>query len=314
MAQSQSLSDDHLDSDVLHEFGKDPEWNERFYFNFYDKARDIFAFMRIGLKRNMNEKAAFCFLMMPDRSILGWKDQVPAENNELAAGNLRFEKILVEKRWHLAFSGAMERRKGAAVSHELVSFSADYDCLNRVFDYRDCVSGVNEKVSEKVATQHLEQFGRINGTLTVGTKEYALDGLGERDHSWGVRDWNAPKMWIWLTCQFSEKCALNVTKLVMDAGAVDAGFVHLDGENVALTSADIETSWDADNEPKGLEMSLKDKNGKTHKVRVDVMRKVVVPFASRDGRSLSLMHENLARYEMNSQVGYGVAEYLIRTR
>lgn len=303
-----------MDSDVLHESGKDPEWNESFYFNFYDKAKDICAFMRIGLKRNMNEKAAFCFLMMPDSSTLGWKNQGPVKNSELTVGNLSFEKILAEKKWHLAFSGEMERRRGAIVSPERVSFSADYDCLNRVFDYRDCVSGMNERISEKIATQHLEQFGSVKGRLTVGTQEYMLDGLGERDHSWGVRDWNAPKMWIWLTCQFSEKSALNVTKLVMDAGAVDAGFIHSDGENQALTSADIETSWDANDEPKGLEMSLKDKQGKTHKVRADVMRKVVVPFASRDGGSLALMTENLARYEINSKVGYGIAEYLIRAR
>ena len=58
---------------------------------------------------------------------------------------------------------------------------------------------------------------------------------------------------IWVTCQFSEKSALNATKLVTDAGPVEAGFVHLDGENIALTSADIATSWDANNEPKGPE-------------------------------------------------------------
>ena len=150
--------------------------------------------------------------------------------------------------------------------------------------------------------------------LRIGTKEYVLDGHGERDHSWGVRDWTAPKMWIWLTCQFSEKSALNVTKLVMDAGEVDAGFIHLDSKNVPLMKVDIDTSWDANREPKGLEMKLKDKEGNGHHVRADVMRKAVVPFASRDGTSLSLMHENLARYEMGSRVGYGIAEYLIRTR
>jgi hypothetical protein len=101
-------------------------------------------------------------------------------------------------------------------------------------------------------------------------------------------------MWIWLTRQFSEKSALNVTKLVMDVGAVDADFIHSGGRNLTLTSADIEMSWDANDKPKSLEMSLKDKKGKTHKVRANVMRKIVVPFPSRDGRTLSLMHENLA--------------------
>jgi hypothetical protein len=125
---------------------------------------------------------------------------------------------------------------------------------------------------------------------------------------------NSPKMWIWFTYQFSEKSALNVTKLVMDAGAIDAGSVHSDGENLALKSADIETSWEANDEPKSLEMSLKDKKGKTHKVRANVVRKIVVPFPSRDGKSLSLMCENLARYEMDTKVGNGIAEYLIRVR
>jgi hypothetical protein len=39
----------------------------------------------------------------------------------------------------------------------------------------------------------------------------------------------------------------------------------------------------------------------------------VVPFASRNGTSLSVTHENLARYEMDSKVGYGIVEYLIGT-
>ena len=303
-----------MDSDILHEFGDHPEWNESFYFNFYDKARDICALMRLGLKPNVNEKTAFCFFLMPRGTILAWKGQEPADNTELAAKNLRFEKVLAEKKWHLDFSGAMEKREGGATSSERVSFSVDYECLNEVFDYRDCISGINEKISEKIATQHLEQFGRARGMLTVGANQYVLDGLGERDHSWGVRDWNAPKIWIWLTCQFSEGSALNVTKLVMDAGEVDAGFIHIAGKNVPLTKAEIETSWDANREPKGLEMKLEDKKGAVHSVRADAMRKVIVPFASRDGKSLSLMHENLARYEMDSKVGYGIAEYLIRTR
>ena len=302
-----------MDTDVLHEFGTHAEWNESFYFNFYDKARDICAFMRIGLKPNSNEKTGFCFFMMPDGSVLAMHGLEPVGDRELEVGNLRFEKILPEKKWQLAFSGMMERRKGDAKASEQVSFSADYESLNRVFDYREYVSGINEKISEKIATQHLEQFGRAVGRLTIGAKEYTLDGLGERDHSWGVRDWNAPKMWIWLTCQFSEKSALNVTKLAMDGGEVDAGFIHLYGKNVPLMKVDIETSWDANHEPKGLEMKLKDMEGNVHEVSTGAMRKTVVPFAGRDGKSLSLMHENLARYKMGSRVGYGIAEYLIRT-
>jgi hypothetical protein len=38
---------------------------------------------------------------------------------------------------------------------------------------------MNEKISEKIATQHLEQLGRVRGTLTLGTQEYTLNGIAE---------------------------------------------------------------------------------------------------------------------------------------
>jgi len=303
-----------LDTDTLHEFGKHPDWNESFYFNFYDRKIDVFAFMRIGLKPNRNEKSSFCFLMMPDGSLLGTKGENPADNTQLKVGDLRFEKVVPEKKWRLTFSGRVDKHAGKMSTHEQASFELDFECLNQAFDYRQCVTGVKEKISEEIASQHFEQFGKVTGRLALGENEYSVTGLGERDHSWGVREWNAPKMWIWLTCQFSESSALNVTKLVMDAGEVDAGFIHISGRNVPITKVNIETRYDQSGNPRGLKMTVEDKEGSMHDVTAEVMRPAVLPFPGRDGKSLSLLHENLAKYLMNSQVGFGVAEYLIRTR
>jgi len=301
-----------MDSDVVHEFGSHPEWNESFYFNFYDKKNDIFSFMRLGLKPNMNDKTAFCFFLMPDASTLGWMGRKPFQSTELEVESLRFEKRIPEKKWHLAFSGRMEERGGDIAGSEDVSLDAEFECLNEIFDYRQCVSGIEERISQQIASEHLEQFGRARGKLMIGASEYVLDGLGERDHSWGVRDWSAPKMWTWLTCQFSETSALNVTKLVMDAGEVDAGFIHIDGVNVPLVKIKIHTEWDANGGPRRLDLVAEDKRGTAHKLQAMVMRKTVVPFAGRDDGTLSLLHEPLAEYHMGPKVGYGVAEYLVR--
>lgn len=299
---------------MLHEFGKHPDWNESFYFNFYDRRNDIFAFMRVGLKPNRNEKNAFCFFMMPDGSLLGMKGQDPATDMELQVSKLRFDRIAPEKKWRLSFSGTMERHVERTPTAEQVSFSVDFNSLNEVFDYRECVKGIAERISEAIASEHFEQFGRASGRLNVGAVEYVLSGLGERDHSWGARDWSAPKMWIWLTCQFSDKLALNVTKLTMDAGEVDAGFVHIDGNNLPLVKADIHTEWQGDHEPKKLQMILQDSRGRLHSVQADVMRRMAIPFAGTNGKTVSTMQETLARYTMGSEIGYGVAEYLIRAR
>lgn len=302
------------DTDIIHRFGRDLDWNESFYFSFYDKENDICAFMRIGLKPNRLQKNVFGFLIMPDGNIIGIKRDVPFKDTELNAAGLVFHKIVPEKRWKLMFNGSLYSLLEEGRPLKRVSFMLDWEGLNDVFNYRDCVSAEKEFISKKVASEHLEQFGNVKGLLEVGGRQYDIDGLGERDHSWGVRDWTAPRMWIWLTCQFSEDCALNVTKLVVDQGVVDAGFIHLDGRNIPIMEAKIDTVYGDAGAPESFEMVLKDKEGGSHYVTANIVKKAIMEFPNPEGYGISLMHETLAEYRMDDKVGYGIAEYLIRER
>jgi hypothetical protein len=301
-----------MNTDVIHDFGNHPDWNESFYFNFYDKKNDVCAFMRIGLKPNKNEKSLFCFFMMPDGSLIGVKDQQSCDNPTLNAKGLNFKKLISEKKWKLTFSGMLSKVKKGIKTQERVSFDLDFESLNPVFDYRNCISGLKEEISQSVASEHLEQFGKAAGYLVVGDRGYHITGLGERGHSWGVRDWNAPKMWIWLTCQFSEKCALNVTKLVVDRGEVDAGFFYTDGKNLPLVKADIDTIYNEEGAPISLKILLKDKDCNQYHVQAEVIKRTILPFEGNDGKALSFLHEPLAKFTYKDMTGYGIAEYLIR--
>ena len=299
-----------MDTDVIHEKKDHVEWNESFYFSFYDKTNDICAFMRIGLKPNKPLKNMFCFFMLPDGSYIGLKDDDKYDSDVLSAKNLTFTKIQPEKKWNLRFDGKLIDFNSKKPID--VSFNFDFESLNNIFDYRDCVSGFKEKISQSVASEHLEQFGKATGDLKIGEKKYMIYGLGERDHSWGIRDWNAPKMWIWLTCQFSEDAALNVTKLVVSEGEVDAGFVHIGGENLPIMKATINTNYNQDGSPNSFKMELLDKKGYLHKVNAKIIKNVKLPFTSGDGKKQSIMHETLTEYGMDGKTGYGIAEYLIR--
>lgn len=300
-----------MSSDAIHEFGSQEEWNESFYFNFYDRGQDICGFMRIGLKPNKKEKSVFCFLLLPDGSVLGIKDSVPMEDSELAAKGLRLTKVEDEKKWQLEFSGELPRMQKDG-EREAVSFALEFLALNLPYDYRESVSGEKEKIAQAVASEHVEQYGKITGKLNIGSRVYDIKGLGERDHSWGVRDWNAPKMWVWITCQFDEGFAFNLTKLFMDKGEVDAGFIHLDGKNVPIMRADIVTEYNRDGSPNTVYMALHDKEGDVHGVKSVIKHKATLPFASRDGKVTSHMHECLAKFTLDDDVGYGIVEYLIR--
>lgn len=301
-----------MSTDILHPAGAGKEWSESFYFNVYDQANDLCMFMRIGLKPNHDERSAFCFLMMPDGSVVGIKDQEPFGSGTLDAKGLSFEVVEPDRRWKIGFNGHMARMTEKGPVPVPVSFVLAFEARNEVFDYRECVDSEGERMSQEVASEHLEQFGRLTGSLMVGEEQFDINGLGERDHSWGVRDWNAPKMWIWLTAQFSDRVALNVTKLFVEQGEVSAGYFHINGKNLPLVKADIRTVLDPDGTPRSLAMSLVDSNGGKHKVTAEVLRMVAMPFPGRDGKTMSVMHETLAEYDFNGQKGYGIAEYLVR--
>lgn len=302
------------DSDVIHEFKDHVDWNESYYFNFYDQRNAICGFMRIGLKPNRDEKSMFCFLMMPDGTVIGSREEEAFKNAELRVKGLRFEKIIPERTWRLVFTGTMLKSTGKDTTACEVFFSLEFEGLNRIFDYRDSVPLEKVKMSRIAAAEHMEQFGRVKGKLVIDRKEYAIEGLGERDHSWGVRDWLAPTMWVWLTAQFGEDRAFNLTKLLVKEGEVDAGFIYIDGENRALVRAEIQSEFGEDGGPKSLKLILHDKDGEEHIISGSVMMGTKLPFAGPDGRSLAIMHETLARYEYRGTTGYGIAEYLTRVK
>jgi hypothetical protein len=89
--------------------GNYPEWNESFYFNFYDRENEIFAFMRIGLKPNRMRRMSSAASCSPDGSLVGMKDNEPMTNSALKVKGLSFVKILPEKKWALNFNGYLAR-------------------------------------------------------------------------------------------------------------------------------------------------------------------------------------------------------------
>lgn len=299
-----------MNTDVMHPAGPDMEWSESYYFNFYDPGSNICCFTRIGVKPNMDERTMFLFLMLPDGSLVGMREQDALGNGDLSVKGLSYAKLEDEKRWAIRYEGPLVRMGTQEVV--MASLDLEFRCLNPVYDYRDSVTAEGERIARRVASEHLEQFGRMTGSVRINGSETAISGLGERDHSWGVREWTAPKMWIWLTAEFDEGTALNVTKLLTEEGEVSAGFIHLHGRNLPIVSAEVRTTFDEQGRPSSLDLLISDKEGGVHKVTAEVMKTAQLPFPSRDGKAVSLLSENLARYRWGGKEGYGIAEFLKR--
>ena len=302
-----------MNTDTFHEPTDQEDWNESFYFNAYDKEQDLCLFMRIGHKPNRQEKMMFCYIMHPDGTFMGLRGEEPLVVRDLRVKGLSYEMEEPEQRWKLLFDGQMQHIAKDGPLMAEVFFDLTFDGLHELFNYRRCVTDeFKERISQVAASEHLEQFGSIRGTVAINGKTYEIDALGERDHSWGVRDWNAPKMWVWLTGEFSPQVAFNVTKLYVEQGIVDAGFFHEDGKTAPLDMVDIDISYDESGTPVSFTLGLVDTDGATRPVTARIMRHVALPFTSPDGRQKSIMYETLAEYTYKGEKGYGIAEFLLR--
>jgi len=304
-----------MEYDVMHEAGEQKDWNESFYFNFYDRGNDLTGFMRIGLVPNKKEKTFFCFLMLPDGSVAGTKETVELTDSELCAKGLKFEKLETDKKWKLTFDGELVRALKGEQAPVKANFDLVFDAVNPVYDYRNSVQGAEkEKISASVASEHVEQAGKVEGTVNVADKLYTVKALGERDHSWGSRDWTAPRFWLWVTCQFNENFAFNITKLEMDKGEVDAGFLYMDGQNIPIVKVDIAREFSVmDGSPTELYMAMYDNEGNVYGVKAVTKHTAMLKFEGEDKKHQAVMWETLAKFKMmDGEDGYGIAEHLYR--
>lgn len=302
-----------MHTDTFHDPTEQEDWNESFYFNAYDREQDICLFMRIGHKPNRNEKMMFCYIMLPDGTFMGMRGEEQLIVRDLRVNGLSYKMDEPELRWKLLYEGEMQHVTTDGPLMAEVFFDLTFEGLHEIFNYRRCVTDeFKERISQVAASEHLEQYGAITGTVAINGKKYELDALGERDHSWGVRDWNAPKMWVWLTGEFSRETAFNVTKLYVEQGIVDAGFFHEEGKTNPLDIVDIDIRYDESGTPQSFTLGLVDTKGVTRPVEARVMRHVALPFTSPDGQQKSIMYETLAEYDYKGEKGYGIAEFLIK--
>ena len=124
-----------IDEDVVHKVGGHIDWNESYYFNMYDREKDICVFMRMGLKPNRWEKNMYCYLLMPDGSSMGVKETVPYDGQELKAAGLKYKKGIAGKDWSLDYAGQMRKTVGNVVEKKNVALALRFEGINHVYDY-----------------------------------------------------------------------------------------------------------------------------------------------------------------------------------
>lgn len=231
-----------------HPPGGEELWSESWYFDFASADGDLGGYVRLGLYPNLGVAWYWAYLVGEDVGLLTVKHhevRLPkADVLELREDGL-WSAIHCETpndHWSIgleAFAVALDDPLDAYAhpdgrgEHVPLGFDLEWEAVAPPYDY----PGVTR----------YEQSCRVTGEIAIGAERIAFDGPGQRDHSWGVRDWWRFG-WLWTSGALDDGTRFHGAHIALPGGnAYTPGYtVSAEGDAlVPIASFTISTEVDA---------------------------------------------------------------------
>ncbi len=234
----------------LHAVGGQRHWQESYYFNWYDPASDYFGLVRLGYRFGEGQVDAIVVTVVDGRPHyiypgvnLAWSGGVDGLSPErgLAAGRLELRMEEPLSRWRLRLRGRH--------AMDLI-----WQATTPAFDY----AMGRRPMPDDLAARHFEQSGRVRGWTEFRGRRRVVDGVGQRDKSWGVRDWSGVSGWNWISAQFAGGLSFNAWETGVGSARVVNGFVHYDGANHAIVELGTDFTWRRAQVPQAVRLEFRD--------------------------------------------------------
>jgi len=303
------------------------EWNESYYFVFYNKEHDIGGMTRLGYKPNKQEGMTFFFLFMPDGSAAGYNlvHKVKDYTNLLNVGGV-FHNLINISNLNYNFEGNMiavtnpEDLPRVRQNPKLIARSLTVKCdlhfrpINDVYEYSKNMTPESLEVGKKAGDKHWEQIGLLSGNIQINDTNYPIENtIGQRDHTYGVRDWTGVGNWLYYVVWFNNNLAINPAKIITEDGRFSTGgFLFKDGENIPLKSIKIveEKFRDDGVLPVSSEIEIIDALDEEHLLKAFVGPIIPVPFFD-NKRKQSILVQSIGKFELDGiKNGFGAFETL----
>lgn len=179
-----------------HAAGPERLWGESWYFDFTNRAGTLGGYVRLGLYPNLGVAWYWACLVGEGRPLVTVIDHdvaLPrAGSLEVRADGLWADHTVETPFDHVtlgceAFAVGVDdpAEVYGDLRGERVPFGLDLEWEtdgNGLYPW--------------IGTTRYEVSCTVHGQILVGDEEIDFDGIGQRDHSWGVRDWWGPG-WVW---------------------------------------------------------------------------------------------------------------------
>ena len=207
-----------------HRAGDEALWNESYYLDFIDGSGHLAGYVRIGLYPNLGVTWWTAMLVGEGRPVLASVDYEAPLPGETGV-ELRTDQLAVE----LGVGHPLERMTVQATAPALA-----FDDAPAVYARQPgeaATVGLDLTWTTDGVPYHYDVTTRyevpclVSGQITVDGHRTAVVGQGQRDHSWGVRDWWAFG-WCWAAARLDDGTRVHVADIRIPGQQIALGYVQ----------------------------------------------------------------------------------------
>ena len=218
----------------------DPLWNESHYLDFVAADGTVAGYVRIGLYPNLGVTWWTTMVTGPGRPLVAsvaYDWPLPVTGLSLRGDGFSVDADVESPLDRLRVHGTAPARTHAGP--EAVYRGEVGEATPLSFDMTWETDGVPYQYD---VTTRYEIPCLVGGTVTVGDEVHAIEGQGQRDHSWGVRDWWAFG-WCWFAGRLDDGTRFHGADIRFADARVPLGYVQ-DRTGGVVTIEELEVSED----------------------------------------------------------------------
>ncbi|MGH9030681.1 MAG: DUF7064 domain-containing protein [Acidimicrobiia bacterium] len=315
--------------EYMHALEAATNFNESMYFNVFDPSERVGGFLRLGNRANEGYAEMTTCIYLPDgRVAFMFSRPEISDNDAFDSGGMRFEVIEPFAELRVSYEGKvalldeplqMANPRKAFTENPWVDaeVALAYRGVSPMWGgepVNDDGSPITENAEEGFARGHYEQHIGGRGVIRVGDEEWAVDGYGLRDHSWGPRFWQSPWWYRWLTMNFGEDAGFVISIVTARDGSQRIGGVALEGGQYRnIDGATVETEWEGADAYHRTIRAKAHTADRDYEIEGSVLN--LIPLRNRrttpDGEQLvTRISEGMTEWRWDGRTGYGLSEYL----
>jgi hypothetical protein len=310
--------------EYTHEVGPEPNFNESMYFNFFDPARRLGGFLRVGNRANEGYAEMTTTVFLPDgRVLFDFQRPKITGNASFDAGGTRFEVIEPTERLRTSYRGspvvlrepremADPRRAFATSPRASASIELVHEAVGPLYGSADDEAEAATSHEQQFAKAHYEQHMRVTGAVEIDGERIEIAGHGLRDHSWGPRYWQAIEGYEWLTMSFGDDLGAMVSSIRRPGKPPRSGGVLVRGDEIdPIEVVRIAIDYEAGGLfHRALAVDATTRSGERLAIEGRVLS--FIPLRNRRGERTTHVGEGMTEWRMGERTGFGLSE-LLRT-